>query len=107
MKLKSGEDVGNHIAQMETKFSELASMNVSVGELMEVAILVSSLFGPPEYAAISASKSSMRANNASCNYVSMNFTEEQPRQKIQQSHNEFKPKEELGTLATSVSNNSK
>lgn len=82
IKLKREEQMGDHIASMETKFLRLASKNDPVSVSMRVALLVSSLSDLPKCIAITASTSTMNGNEASCSYVSKTFIQEEEAQKI-------------------------
>lgn len=81
MKLEENEQLGNHIAKMETKASRLASMNDSVGESMQMAIVDSSLFRLQEYSPIVVSFNIMK-HETSFNYVTKGFIQKQERKKL-------------------------
>lgn len=64
IKMEKGDDVGDHIASMETKFVRFVAKNESVCESMKVAILIWSFPDLDKYTAVSAPINTMKAKSS-------------------------------------------
>lgn len=83
--MRKGDDVGDHITLMETKFARPAEKNDNVGKSMKLSAFISSFSDLDEYNAVSVSINNNKIQEATWKYVTMMFKEEQKRQRTRKS----------------------
>lgn len=77
LRLNKGQDIGDHVALMEAKFTELAAIEDVVSKSMKVAMLISSFLYRRKYRAVLVLINNMKTREAVWEYVTMIFIKEQ------------------------------